>query len=371
MRKLLVFHKAIAPYRIDFFNSIYEKFDAKIVLDYKNLKSQTFDYSVIESALHFKPSYLEYWRKIGKRNFYKGYSKYLSEFKPDIVMTSEYGLNLWVAVIKRFFLQKKYKIITICDDSLKMTEECSEDRKKSRKMALHFLDGVILCNPAAQEWYSHHTDVKTFCFPIIHKDEVFTEKLRSSYAQVEDDIRKYNLVGKKVFLFVGRLSPEKNIEYLVKSFIVASKKHNDIELLIVGDDGSTDGTVRRNIEKMIAEEHCSCIQLLGRKEGTELYSIYSCGQVLILPSLSEAFGAVTNEALLAGEYVMVSKYAGSASLVTSENGEVTDIEESTIDFDNMITRLEPVSEHWNPRDSKMPVSYEKTMSNLVDWISGL
>lgn len=371
MKKLLIFHKTIAPYRIDFFNDLFDKFDTKVVLDYSNLKSQTFDYSTIEKALHFKPYYLECWRKIGKRVFYKGYWKHLSEKKPDIVMVSEYGLNLWVAVIKRFFSRKKYKIVTICDDSLKMTEECSEDRKKSRKMALHFLDGVILCNPAAQEWYSHHTDVKTFCFPIIHKDEVFTEKLRSSYAQVEDDIRKYNLVGKKVFLFVGRLSPEKNIEYLVKSFIAASKKHNDIELLIVGDDGSTDGTVRKNIETMIKNEHCDSIQLLGRKEGTELYSIFNCGQVLLLPSLSEAFGAVTNEALLAGEYVMISKYAGSASIVTADNGEVIDIEKPYIDFENMIARIEPISEHWSPRNSKMPVSYEKTMSNLVDWISGL
>ena len=42
---------------------------------------------------------------------------------------------------------------------------------------------------------------------------------------------------------------------------------------------------------------------------------YNIATALVLASYQEAFGAVTNEALLAGCYVLVSKKAGSACLV--------------------------------------------------------
>ena len=42
-KKLIVFHPAIAPYRVDFFNSIDEIFDAKFYFEFDNALEQTFD----------------------------------------------------------------------------------------------------------------------------------------------------------------------------------------------------------------------------------------------------------------------------------------------------------------------------------------
>ena len=47
MKKLLIFHPTIAPYRIDFFNELSRAFDTRVCLRYRNLRSQTFDYDKI------------------------------------------------------------------------------------------------------------------------------------------------------------------------------------------------------------------------------------------------------------------------------------------------------------------------------------
>ena len=53
MKRLLVFHPIIAPYRIDFFNCLSKAFDMKMCMMWRNLHDQTFDYSKIEAQLSF------------------------------------------------------------------------------------------------------------------------------------------------------------------------------------------------------------------------------------------------------------------------------------------------------------------------------
>lgn len=57
--RLLVFHRTIAPYRIDFFNDLSEAFDARVCLQYKNLLNQKFDYDKIIEQFRFNPIYLK------------------------------------------------------------------------------------------------------------------------------------------------------------------------------------------------------------------------------------------------------------------------------------------------------------------------
>ena len=89
--KVLVLHPIIAPYRIDFFNAISEKFDTKICLMWDNLKDQKFDYKKIEQQFNFVPTYI----LRDELGFFKWSTmiwKTISDSKPDIVITNEFGL---------------------------------------------------------------------------------------------------------------------------------------------------------------------------------------------------------------------------------------------------------------------------------------
>lgn len=78
------------------------------------------------------------------------------------------------------------------------------------------------------------------------------------------------------------------------------------------------------------------VKLLGRYEGDALYAWYNVAQVLILPSVREPFGAVTNEALMAGCRVLLSDVAGSGCLIDeNRNGYII----SPHDKDAMSARM--------------------------------
>lgn len=119
-------------------------------------------------------------------------------------------------------------------------------------------------------------------------------------------VSEYHLEGKKVLLFVGRLVALKNVKFALRAFIKANL--DNTIFVIVGD-----GPEKEKLEKIAAGN--PAVIFTGRLEGDELYAWYNVGQVFTLPSYKEPFGAVTNEALVAGCKVLISKDAGSNCLV--------------------------------------------------------
>lgn len=93
-----------------------------------------------------------------------------------------------------------------------------------------------------------------------------------------------------VLLFVGRLSPEKNIKYAVDVFDCIVKKKKEAYFAIVGD-----GELREEISSLIISLGLSSkVVLLGNRNDVDAVM---CGSdCLILPSLFESFGIVLVEA---------------------------------------------------------------------------
>ncbi len=110
---------------------------------------------------------------------------------------------------------------------------------------------------------------------------------------------------KRNFLFLGRLSPEKNLKTLVKVFN-ALPSHN---LLIVGN-----GELKDELGS-IANSNISFFQHV---DNAELKKIFLSNDILILPSLSEPWGLVVEEALYFGMPVVVSRNCGASELITSD-----------------------------------------------------
>jgi alpha-1,6-mannosyltransferase len=100
---------------------------------------------------------------------------------------------------------------------------------------------------------------------------------------------------KKVLLYVGRLSPEKNIEMLLAAFEVLHARHpNTYHLVIVGD-----GPLRRVLpatrHRTGALTWRSYIQ-----ENAQLADYYHAADLFIHPGVCETFGLVVLEAQACG-----------------------------------------------------------------------
>ena len=114
----------------------------------------------------------------------------------------------------------------------------------------------------------------------------------------------------KRFLYVGRLSRVKNLEILIKVF-------NDLpnyQLTLIGD-----GEEKKHL-KSIANQNISFKPPI---ENIKLQNEFLNHDIFILPSISETWGLVVEEALYFGLPVMISKNCGSVELVkNAANGYV-------------------------------------------------
>lgn len=103
------------------------------------------------------------------------------------------------------------------------------------------------------------------------------------------------------FLFVGRLSAEKNIEWLIDQF---KGRKETLSIVGYGPD--------ENLLKMQAGSNVS---FLGAVSNENLSRIYMEHDFFILPSLSEPWGLVVEEALYNSIPVIVSDKCGAKELI--------------------------------------------------------
>jgi len=112
------------------------------------------------------------------------------------------------------------------------------------------------------------------------------------------------------FLFVGALIERKNIVPVLEDVIQMSSGISKFSVIGVGH-------LEDEVKKLAESD--KKIKFLGKKSNHEVMDLMSSHDYLILPSLFDGWGAVVNEALMAGTRVIVSNKSGAASLLLNEN----------------------------------------------------
>ena len=108
------------------------------------------------------------------------------------------------------------------------------------------------------------------------------------------------------FLFVGRLSPEKGLSSLLQAFAAFRAAHGSGHLVLVGA-----GPLRAALQAQAATLGLAAHgELTGAMGADELAAQYARATCLVLPSTSEPWGLVANEALEQGCPVLVSDACG-------------------------------------------------------------
>jgi 1,2-diacylglycerol 3-alpha-glucosyltransferase len=142
------------------------------------------------------------------------------------------------------------------------------------------------------------------------------ERIRTGYNTVDNDhfssaVAEPSVEGSPItFLVVARLIPKKNIQLLLHSFADLIKGNADIRarliLKIAGE-----GPMLSNLEETCANLQLeNNVKFLGHVSYFNLPRLYRDSSVLVLPSLSEQWGLVVNEAMSAGLPVIVSDACG-------------------------------------------------------------
>lgn len=323
-KKMLIFHPALAPYRIDQFNNLNDLFDLHIVFLYDNLWTFKFDQELLLSQCTFKVSFLLIGPRHKGKVFRFGMYKKIKSINPDLILGYEYSFTTQYLILLKHLGLIKQKIGSMIDDSIDMCFNIQSGvRYQARKYSIDYLDYIVLMSHEVSLYYQDHLNFKKekiIVSPIIQNPERLRKNSKQIESFAERYVSKYDLMGKKVLLFVGRLIPEKALPLFLNNIHSLLLENLDLVFVIVGE-----GRENELLQPIIKEKKLDDrVLLVGRYDNEELYSWYLSASGFVLPSLFEPFGAVVNEALIFGLPVFCSKYAGASCLITTDNGLIFD-----------------------------------------------
>ena len=186
------------------------------------------------------------------------------------------------------------------------------------KMGVKFADEIIVLSREVQKYFLDTYNRKTTFIP--------NGVNRPLNADADVIAEKHGLQKEEYILFLGRLVPEKGIQYLLEAF---RQVHTDKKLVIAG--GASDSDEFVNELQALAKED-DRILFTGFVQGRELEELYSNAYVYVLPSDLEGMPLSLLEAMSYGNCCVVSDIPECAEVVedkavTFAKGNVADLKE--------------------------------------------
>jgi glycosyltransferase involved in cell wall biosynthesis len=118
----------------------------------------------------------------------------------------------------------------------------------------------------------------------------------------------------KVVLFAGKLIPIKRPLDVVAATAQLKSKGMTIEFIVAGS-GPLENAIREQASALGVRIH-----MLGFQNQTLMPNAYAASDLLVLPSISETWGMVANEALACGRPIVVSDAVGCAPDLIGDSG---------------------------------------------------
>src|SRR4029079_7588920 len=124
---------------------------------------------------------------------------------------------------------------------------------------------------------------------------------------------RYQIRGRFI-LYAGNIKPHKNLERLVDAFGQLKQRpgHEDLKLLIIGDEINKYGSLRRRVEAAGVRHD---VRFFGFVPDSTLSALYRMASVFAFPSLYEGFGLPPLEAMAAGTAVVTSRISSLPEVV--------------------------------------------------------
>jgi glycosyltransferase involved in cell wall biosynthesis len=179
-----------------------------------------------------------------------------------------------------------------------------EEHRLLRKLYFRFMIAATARRATRIMTISEHSRSDIVKFLRLPADKIMVihlgveERFRSSDIRKEEIRRKYSL-PQKFILYVGNLSPHKNVRILIKSYASLPVSLRENYKLVLGALKSD--KYFSNVDKVIREkELIQDVLFTGFIEPKDLPSVYNMSSVFAFPSFYEGFGLPPLEAMACG-----------------------------------------------------------------------
>jgi spore coat protein SA len=155
--------------------------------------------------------------------------------------------------------------------------------------------------------------------------DLFVPWERSQAAkQIRNQLRsEHKLNGKQVILFVGRLTPKKGADILVRAMNELSRRHSDIALVLVGGSWYSVDKVSDYVAYVRALAARSPVPVIttGYVPAEQIHHWFWAGDIFVCPSQwEEPLARVHYEAMAAGLPFVTTQRGGNPEVIINGNG---------------------------------------------------
>ncbi len=235
------------------------------------------------------------------RYFLISTARAVEDFKPDIIHVHHASVFLWVVNLIKLLYKVNF-IVTVHGTGIATAEKNKIYVAPSQEPLIR-AKKIISVSGDTKEWllrvFNRELSDKTRIIPGgAHVDAFPLDK------KIKIINKKYNLKGKKIVLFAGKLTEQKGVYYLVKA-----AKNIKGDVYIIGD-----GPDKKIFEDIIVKRDLKNVHLLGymgddKKE--ELREFYYRADVFVAPSVwDEPLGLVILEAMSCKTPVVATRKGG-------------------------------------------------------------
>jgi glycosyltransferase involved in cell wall biosynthesis len=285
-----------APYRIPLFNALSERVELRV-----------FFLSRRDPRRGFYEAHSDEWRfdhrvlggpevRRGGRWFVlsRGVVRALRRFRPDVVAVGGWNQPaFWLALA--YCRARRIPLLVWIESTLGDARSEARPLALARRAMVRGAAGAFVPGRASAE-YAGSLGVRSIGLAPNAIDAAIFEQAA---------IDRSGRAG-CTFLYAGRLDPEKGLDTLLAAF-------RDVpgELALVGG-----GSEEERLRKLAPER----VRFEGPKDRDELVRYYAEADVFVLPSRSEPWGMVLNEAAAAGLPLVATEQSGAAQDLIDENG---------------------------------------------------
>ncbi len=158
-----------------------------------------------------------------------------------------------------------------------------------------------------------------------------------------DNFKNVNFKEKKDYLFMGRLTEQKGVSYLIDALEILDKEKIKVTLNIAGDG---EKNYVDPLKKKASSFKYVKVNFLGFLTGKPVYNLYKKSRVFISSSIFEPFGIVLSEALASGCAIISANHEGGRLMVKQGIGKLVNFEDGKKRAHNLAQGIKE-SLHWD------------------------
>ena len=308
-----------APYRVPVWNRLARSTGGNLEVRFiASSDARRRTWTVPAREMHFRWEFLCGGAQAGLRSAF-AMLRFLAHRRPRAVICGGYNsLAAWVAFAWCKVMRRRF--VLWLEGTTRDLRPKSSVRIRLKRLMVSRADAIAASGKATIEYVEKlgARRARIFVAPFGGDYRAFAREAVRVNVRAEKKARGYPA---HLALYSGRLVREKGLRVLLEAFRRLSAELPEAGLMIVGD-----GPARAEMENLCREWRIPRVFFAGSHEYANMPAFYALANVLVLPTFSDTWGYVVNEAFACGVPAIVSRVAGVCDdlIVPGETGFVVE-----------------------------------------------